>query len=58
MSCVLIAFEEGEEEREDLAVRCLTRQKLYSIERGGEQNRGRTGVHRSQVIPAYAFSSR
>jgi hypothetical protein len=37
MSCVLIEFEEGEESRGDPAVRCRTRQKLYSIEQGRQQ---------------------
>lgn len=37
MSCVLIEFEEGEKERGDLAVRCRMRQKVYSIEQGGER---------------------
>jgi hypothetical protein len=37
MSCVLIEFKEGGEERGDLAVRCQTRQELYGIEQGGEQ---------------------
>ena len=40
MSCVLIAFGEGEE-RGELAVRCRTRQKLYSFE-GRVESRQRT----------------